>query len=590
MLASLTVRDVVLIEKAELNFAAGLNVLTGETGAGKSILLEALGLAAGERGQGRASLRPGAEQAAVVAVFEPQARHPARALLRENELGDEDGEIILRRTVSADGRSRAFVNDQAIGLQLAREIGGSLVEVHGQSDDRGLFDAATHRTLLDAFGGHASLASDVVSAHAVFAAAMKKLEAVKRAATAASTEIDYLTHAVDELRQLAPRPGEETELASSRALLMNAGRLAQDVSAAADFVSGDGGAETKLTGALRRLSRLPKEGREAVQAAESALESGLALVQEARQELDSLLARLEGEPGQLELVEERLFGLRAAARKYHVNVGALDGLKVEYESKLASLAAGGESIAAAEGEVQRARACFQERAASLSAARAKAAKRLEAVVASELAPLKLGNARFRVALTPLAEPDAHGLERVIFEIATIEGAAFGGLAKIASGGELARFALALKVALAEASPPAVLVFDEVDRGVGGAVAAAVGERLQRLAASTQVLLVTHSPQVAARAAKHFRITREKDATRVRELSADERIEELARMLSGAKVTEEARGAARRLLAEAQAPLRGRAPVINFPSPVEGGGGAKPKKAGNRKPAKPSALS
>jgi DNA repair protein RecN (Recombination protein N) len=269
--------------------------------------------------------------------------------------------------------------------------------------------------------------------------------------------------------------------------------------------------------------------------------------------LESLLARLEGEPGQLEQVEERLFTLRAAARKYHVSVDALDGLRAGYEAKLASLGAGRESIGAVEAEVANTRARFQERAASLSAARAKAAKRLELAVASELAPLKLGNARFRVSLSPLAEPDAHGLERVTFEIATIEGAAFGGLAKIASGGELARFALALKVALAEASPPAVLVFDEVDRGVGGAVAAAVGERLQRLAVSTQVLLVTHSPQVAARAARHFRISRQKDATSVRELSADERVEELARMLSGAKVTEEARGAARRLLAEAQTP-------------------------------------
>jgi len=553
MLASLTVRDIVLIEKAELNFAAGLNVLTGETGAGKSILLEALGLAAGERGQGRASLRPGADQAAVVAVFEPAARHPARTILVENDLGDEDGEIILRRTVSADGRTRAFVNDQAIGLQLAREIGGLLVEVHGQSDDRGLFDTATHRALLDAFGGHTPLASNVVTAHAEFAAAVKALEAMKRAASEASTEIEYLAHAAQELRQLAPRAGEEAELASTRALLMNADRLAQDISAAADFVSGDGGAETKIAGALRRLSRLPKEGREAVQAAENALESGLALIQEARQELGSLLARLEGEPGQLEQVEERLFELRAAARKYHVSVDALDGLKVNYEAKLASLGAGDKSIAAAEAEAQRTRVRLHEHATSLSAARAKAAKRLETAVASELAPLKLGNARFRVALTPLPDPDAHGLERVAFEIATIEGAAFGGLAKIASGGELARFALALKVALAEASPPAVLVFDEVDRGVGGAVAAAVGERLQRLAATTQVLLVTHSPQVAARAARHFRIERAKDATSVRELSPDERVEELARMLSGAQVTEEARGAARRLLAEAQTP-------------------------------------
>jgi DNA repair protein RecN (Recombination protein N) len=407
--------------------------------------------------------------------------------------------------------------------------------------------------LLDSFGGHAALASDVVSDHAALVAAVKKLDTLKRAASEASAEIEYLSHAAEELRQLAPRAGEEGELASSRALLMNADRLAKDVSAAADLVSGDGGAETKLAGALRRLSRLLKEGREAVQAAETALESALGLVQEARHELESLLARLEGEPGQLEQVEERLFALRAAARKYHVAVDGLDGLKVEYEAKLASLGAGGDSIASVEAEVQRARARYEESAAALSAARAKAAKRLEAAVAGELAPLKLGNARFRVALTPLAAPDAHGLERVTFEIATIEGAAFGGLAKIASGGELARFALALKVALAEASPPAVLVFDEVDRGVGGAVAAAVGERLQRLAASTQVLLVTHSPQVAARAAKHFRITRESDSTSVRELSSAERVEELARMLSGAKVTEEARGAARRLLAEAQAP-------------------------------------
>jgi len=555
MLASLTVRDVVLIEKAELNFVAGLNVLTGETGAGKSILLEALGLAAGERGQGRASLRPGADQAAVVAVFEPTARHPVRAILAENDLGDHTGEIILRRTVSADGRSRAFINDSAVGLQLARKIGGLLVEVHGQADDRGLFDAATHRTLLDAFGGHGALASDVATDHSAFVAAARKLEAMKRAVGEASAEIEYLTHAADDLRQLAPRAGEEAELASSRALLMNAGRLAQDVSAAADFVSGDGGAETKVASALRRLSRLPKEGREAVHAAEAALESALALVQDARHELETLLKRLDGEPGQLEQVEERLFALRAAARKYHVGVDALDGLKTEYEAKLALLGSGGASIASAESELQHARARYVERAAVLSAARAKAARRLETAVAGELAPLKLGNARFRVTMTPLGEADsgAHGAERVAFEIATLEGASFGGLAKIASGGELARFALALKVALAEASPPAVLVFDEVDRGVGGAVAAAVGERLQRLAASTQVLLVTHSPQVAARAAKHFRIAREKDATRVVELSSAERVEELARMLSGAQVTEEARGAARRLLAEAQVP-------------------------------------
>lgn len=554
MLASLLVRDIVLIEKAELNFAPGLNVLTGETGAGKSILLDALGLAAGERGQGRTAVRVGAEQAAVVAVFDVAPGHPSPALLKENGLEDEAGEIRLRRTVTADGRSRAFVNDSPVGVQLAREIGALLLEVHGQTDDRGLFDPATHRRLLDTFGGHEDLAHSVTRLHASFAAAVAKRDALVRTQAQAAQEIDYLTHAVKELSQLAPEDGEEESLASARALLMNAGRLAQDIAAATDFVAGDSGAEVRLSAALRRLSRLPPEGREAASAAETALDSALALVQDARAELEALLAKLAAKPGKLEEVEERLFALRAAARKYNVPVSGLAALRAGFEEKLGALDGGSGSLSAAEAEVTRLRGLYRESAQVLSARRVKAAKQLEEAVAKELAPLKLGAARFRVALAPV-EGDAagpSGLERVAFEIATVEGAAFGPLAKIASGGELARFALALKVALSEASPPAVLVFDEVDRGVGGAVAAAVGERLQRLAQTTQVLLVTHSPQVAARGAKHFRITREKDSTRVCELSADERVEEIARMLSGVVVTEEARAAARRLLAEAGA--------------------------------------
>jgi DNA repair protein RecN (Recombination protein N) len=553
MLASLTVRDIVLIEKAELNFAPGLNVLTGETGAGKSILLDALGLAAGERGQGRTAVRAGTEQAAVVAVFEVAPGHPSSAMLKENELEDESGEIRLRRTVTADGRSRAFVNDSPVGVQLAREIGSLLLEVHGQSDDRGLFDPSTHRQLLDAFGGHQDLADDVARRHAALAASITKRDALVRTQAEAAQEIEYLTHAADELSRLAPEEGEEESLASTRALLMNAGRLAQDISAATDFVAGDASAEVRLGAALRRLSRLPAEGRQAASAAETALDSALVLVQEARAQLEALLAKLAAEPGKLEQVEERLFALRGAARKYNVPVNGLAALRVAFESKLAALDGGSGSLAAAEADVARLRAAYRESAQALSARRATAAKRLEAAVAKELAPLKLGAAKFRVALTSVPDEAAgpSGLERVAFEIATIEGAAFGPLAKIASGGELARFSLALKVALSEASPPAVLVFDEVDRGVGGAVAAAVGERLQRLAQTTQVLLVTHSPQVAARAVRHFRITREKDSTRVHELGADERVEEIARMLSGAAVTEEARAAARRLVAEAQ---------------------------------------
>ena len=335
---------------------------------------------------------------------------------------------------------------------------------------------------------------------------------------------------------------------------MNAGRLTQEIAAALDFVAGDSGAEVRLAAALRRLSRLSPEGRQAVAAAESSLDSALALVQEARSGLESLLARLENEPGKLEQAEERLFALRAAARKYNVRVDGLAGLRADLEGKLAALDGGGASLAAAEAEVAQSRALYRAGAEKLSACRIAAAKSLEAAVAKELGPLKLGEARFRVALTPVSDEaaGANGLERVGFEIATIEGAPFGPLTKIASGGELARVALALKVALAEASPPAVLVFDEVDRGVGGAVAAAVGERLQRLAETTQVLLVTHSPQVAARATRHFRILRENDTTRVSELSAEERIEEIARMLSGAAVTDEARAAARRLVAESHA--------------------------------------
>jgi DNA repair protein RecN (Recombination protein N) len=465
--------------------------------------------------------------------------------------------LVLRRTISADGRTRAFINDQPVSVALAREVGAALLEVHGQADDRGLFDSATHRVLLDTYGGHLPVADELAAAHSVLAAASERCAGIKRAAAAAAGELEHLTFSVRELSQLAPRPGEEAQLASERALLMNAGRIAEDIAAAADLIGGERGAETALAQALRRLSRLAPEGREAARAAEAALESASALTQEARRELESLLARLEADPAKLEKAEERLFALRDAARKYGVPADRLAALQTEFEAKLAAIDSDGSKLAAAEQEVARARADFLSTGRKLSAARASAARKLESAVARELAPLKLGNARFRVALTALSEDDAgtNGLERVGFEVATVEGAAFGPLARIASGGELARFALALKVALAQASPPTVLVFDEVDRGVGGAVADAVGERLQRLAQTAQVLLVTHSPQVAARAARHFRIARKGDAVSVHCLDEEERVEEIARMLSGAAVTGEARAAARRLIAEADGASR-----------------------------------
>ena len=553
MLASLTVRDIVLIEKAELEFVPGLNVLTGETGAGKSILLDALGLATGGRGSGRAGLRPGTEQGAASASFHIGSGHRVQTLLDENGLTLEEDIVILRRIVSADGRTRAFVNDQAVGVALAREIGGCLLEVHGQSDDRGLFDANTHRVLLDAFAGEDKRAAEVATLYGAYSAAARRRDEILKARENAAAEIDYLSYAARELAELAPEEGEEEKLASERALLMNAGRIAQDVDAAYQFVAGDGGAELSLSSALRRVSRLGPEGRLVASSAEAALETALALTQEARAALEAVAVRLEAKPGHLENVEERLFALRTASRKFNVQVSRLAALAADFQAKLALLDAGEGATKAADQEVARTRQAFTTAAKALSMARAAAAKELEIAVSRELEPLKMGSARFRVTLQAFTENDAGpgGLERVTFEVATLEGAGFGHLSKIASGGELSRFALALKVALAEAGAPAVLVFDEIDRGVGGAVADAVGERLQRLVRTTQILLVTHSPQVAARGAAHFRISRKADATKVERLSAEERVEEIARMLSGATVTEEARAAARRLLAEAQ---------------------------------------
>jgi len=551
MLATLKIRDLVLIEDVALDFAPGLNVLTGETGAGKSILLDALGLAAGARAGGRSSVRTGAQQGSSVAIFDLAAKHSAFGLLQENGIPGE-GEVILRRAITADGRTRAFVNDEPVGVGLLRDLGGMLVEIHGQSDDRGLFDTATHRHILDAFGGNETLVSGVAARFAEFEAARAKLEELRKAAAAAAADADFVRHAAAELSALAPEEGEEAKLAAERTMLMNAGKIAEDISAAVELLGGDRGAEASLAGALKKLSRTNEEARKAASAAETTLEQAFAQTEEARRDLEGLLSRLDSDGSELERKEERLFALRAAARKYGVQPDALPRVAAEFQTKLDSLAGGGTSLKAAEAGVAKTRAAFLEVAHKLSAARKTAAKKLEGSVVSELIPLKLAHAKFRVALEPLADDaaTANGLERVAFEVATIESAPFGPLTKIASGGELARFSLALKVALSETSPPAVLVFDEVDRGVGGAVADAVGERLQRLAKSTQVLLVTHAPQVAARADRHFRITRKGDRTRVDMLGDDERGEEIARMLSGATVTDEARAAARRLMNEA----------------------------------------
>ena len=566
MLAALTVRDIVLIEQAALEFAPGLNVLTGETGAGKSILLDSLGLAIG--GRGRAGVRPGAAQGSATAVFDPGPKHASRALLLDQAM-TADGEIVLRRSLSADGKSRAFINDEAVGVGLLKELGGMLLEIHGQSDDRGLFDIATHRGLLDSFGGLEEQGRGIAALYAAWDAARQALSALKARAADAQRNAEFVRAAAAELSDFAPEAGEEERLAGERALMMNAARIAEDLSAASDALSGERGAEAALAVTLKKLSRLQEEARKRVAGAEAALEQAFALTEEARRELDGLLASLDTDTAVLEKKEERLFALRALARKYATTPDSLPAVLADFLAQREALDGSGNSMKSAEASVAATRAAFVAAAQKLSKARAAAATKLEEVVAAvqeddekleeavagELTPLKLGHAKFRVTLTADEEGGAHGLERIAFEVATVEGAAFGSLAKIASGGELARFSLALKVALAQVSSPAALVFDEVDRGVGGAVADAVGERLQRLAETTQVLLVTHSPQVAARAARHFRISRVGDKTRIVLLEDDARLEEIARMLSGATVTEEARAAARRLVAEAAQPAK-----------------------------------
>jgi DNA repair protein RecN (Recombination protein N) len=558
VLAALTIRDIVLIEQAALEFAPGLNVLTGETGAGKSILLDSLGLAVGGGAKGRASVRAGASQGSATAVFEPPKTHAAWALLRDQAMEGSE-EIVLRRTLASDGRSRAFINDEAVGVGLLKDLGSLLLEVHGQQDDRGLFDTATHRVLLDGFGGLGAEAAAVATRHGDWTVARTALEEFKALAARAEAEADFVRAAAGELSDFAPEEGEEERLAAERALGMNAARIVEEVSSALESLSGERGAETGLAQAMKKLSRMNEEARKIAAPAETALEQAYALAEEARRELESLLSRLDSDTGTLERKEERLFALRALARKYGVTPDRLPATRDDFVAKQEALTAGGSQIKQAETRVAASREAYLVAARKLSKAREAAAAKLEAAVAGELTPLKLGHAKFRVALERLDDDKgaAGGLERIAFEVATVEGAAFGGLAKIASGGELARFSLALKVALAQVSSPAAMVFDEVDRGVGGAVADAVGERLQRLAETTQVLLVTHSPQVAARAARHFRITRAKDKTKIELLDDEQRLEEIARMLSGANVTAEARAAAKRLMAEASAPKKTR---------------------------------
>ncbi len=553
MLTALHIQDFVLIDQLSLPLGEGLTALTGETGAGKSILLEALGLAAGGR-TGRGSVRRGAEKGVVAASFEPGADHPVWAVLEANGVPADDDQVILRRIQGADGKSRAFINDQPVSIGLLKTIGELLIEIHGQHDGVSFLTAATHRALLDDFGGLSKDAAAVERAWNDWRQAHSALEERRLLREQALREADYLRHVVAELSDLDPQADEEALLAGRRAEMMAAQKVTDDLAAAAAALSEDG-LEGKLSTAGHRLTRASAQfSREPNPLAEAIdrIDRALSEIIEARSAVEDAAEKLGLDEQELEATEERLFAIRAAARKHGVAPDKLPEFYRKAADALATLDESAAEFGALEKAAATARNAYFYGARKLSDARRIAAKKLDAAVARELAPLKLGKAAFATSIeTNEEKAGALGLDAVEFMVATNPGAPMGPLKTIASGGELSRFVLAMKAALAAKENRTVIIFDEVDAGVGGAVADAVGERLALLAHNAQVLVVTHSPQVAARASSHWRVektqTKSETTTRVVVLNDDERIEEIARMLSGAIVTDEARAAARSLL-------------------------------------------
>jgi DNA repair protein RecN (Recombination protein N) len=551
MLLSLGIRDFVLIDRLDLELASGLSVLTGETGAGKSILLDSLSLALGGRAE-PGQIRADAAQAVITAEFDVAADHPARKLLAAQEL-DAEGALILRRVVTREGRTRASINDQAVSVGLLREVGACLAEIQGQFEGYGLLDPATHRATLDAFAGAAPLIEATGEAHAAWQAAKAAREAAIAEAGQAKAQEEYLRHAVGELDQLGPKPGEEAELASQRAMLQQRDKLIAALQAANGELVGERGAEAQLGRALRALSRLGAEADAELEPIVAALDRAASEVTEGLAQLTRLTRSDAFAEGRLEAIEERLFALRGLARKHQAQPDELAALRDRLADQLSQIEDGEGHLKRLSEAEQAAKARYRTVAQALTEARTRAALKLDKAVTAELPPLKLDKARFRTRLEALDEPSwgPYGLERVTFEVATNPGSEPGPLNKIASGGELSRFMLALKLVLAATNPVPTLVFDEVDSGIGGAVAAAVGERLARLGQGLQVLVVTHSPQVAALGSHHWRVAKltakGQTATRVERLDGADRREEIARMLSGAVVTDEARAAADSLL-------------------------------------------
>jgi len=547
MLRQLAIHNVVLVERLELEFEPGLGVLTGETGAGKSILLDALGLALGARAD-TGLVRAGQDVATVSAEIELEPSHPAHALIAEQGLEAERGEpLIIRRTVRSDGGSRAFVGGSAVPAGLLRDVGALAVEIHGQHDDRGLLNPKGHRALLDAFGRiDASEVTDLWTEVTRIEADLGEARAI---AAAAERDREWLEHASGEIEKLAPEEGEETRLAEERAAMQAGLRAGESLSGLDELLGGSEGALAQLRQAARRIERGAAE-HPLLGEALASLDRAVIEASEAEDRIVRASDALSFDPARLEQAEARLFDIRALARKHRVEPDALAELGARMRGQLAAIDAGGERISDLDAALITAREAYANAAETLSHKRRDAASRLDAAVATELAPLKLDTARFRTSIAG-AEPGPSGTDRVEFEVSTNPGAPFGALTRIASGGEMSRFILALKVALAEAGTASTMIFDEIDRGVGGAVASAIGERLHRLAQRSQVLVVTHSPQVAARASHHYRIEKSHsgDGTRtsVCKLSEEERREEIARMLSGASITEEARAQASRLL-------------------------------------------
>lgn len=554
MLIQLSIRDIVLIEKLDLAFEAGLSVLTGETGAGKSILLDSLSLALGGRGDG-GLVRHGEDKGQVTAVFDVPVNHSARKLLRDNGI-DDDGDLIFRRIQSADGRTRASINDQPVSVQMMRQAGQVLVEIHGQHDDRALIDTGAHRTLVDAFAG---LNDEVLSVSHLYKSwrdADRSLKTHRAKVEAAAREADYIRASVEELEALSPRDGEEEELAEQRSKMQKSERIAGDISEASEFLNGNGSPVPLIASMVRRLERKSHEAPGLLEETVELLDQALNHLSNAQMEVETALRRTEFDPRELERVEERLFALRAAGRKYSVAVVDLPALAEKMVADLADLDAGEERLGELEKIAAAAKEEFDRAALVLSDKRKAGAETLAEAVMQELPALKLERARFMVEVT--ANPEAaaaEGIDTVEFHVQTNPGTRPGPIMKVASGGELSRFLLALKVALADRGSAPTLVFDEIDTGVGGAVADAIGQRLKRLSGTVQVLSVTHAPQVAARAATHLLISKgpagdgsDKIATRVATMAPENRTEEIARMLAGASVTDEARAAARSLLA------------------------------------------